>query len=98
MARTAKRVIVESGTDLLRVLEEVRGDRQPRIVEKEGKTVAAVIDIGDLDKVLTTPPTAEDIKAAFAVAGSWSDVDAESLKRSIYDGRRTGSRPASRPA
>jgi len=98
MVRAAKRVIVESGTDLLRVLEDVKGDRQPRIVEKEGKTVAAVIDIGDLDKVLTTPPTAEDIKAAFAVAGSWGDVDAESLKRSIYDGRRTGSRSASRPA
>jgi hypothetical protein len=98
MVRAAKRVIVESGTDLLRILEEVKGDRQTRIIEKEGKTVAAVVDIGDLDRVLTTTPTAEDIKAALAVAGSWSDVDAESLKRSIYGGRRTGNRPASRPA
>ena len=98
VVREAKTVHVDSQVDLMRVIEDVQKDRQPRIVEKEGKGVAAVIDIDDLHKVLAAEPTAEDVKAAFAMAGSWSDVDAKALKRSIREGRRTGSRPASRPA
>lgn len=98
MVKEARRVRIDSQSDLMRVIEDVRKDRQPRIVEKEGKGVAAVIDIDDLRKVLAAEPTAEDVKGAFAMAGSWSDVDAEALKRSIREGRRTGSRPVSRPA
>jgi len=98
MSRVARRVNVESAGDLLRVLDDVKEDHEPRIIEKEGENVAAVIDIGDLHRVLAVPPGEADIEAAFAVVGAWKDVDAVALKRSIYEGRRTGSRPASRPA
>jgi hypothetical protein len=98
VAKEARKVRIDSRTDLMQLIEDVRRDGQPRIVEKEGKSLAAVIDIDDLTKVVTAEPTAEDVTTAFAMAGSWSDVDAAALKRSIREGRRAGSRPVSRPA
>lgn len=98
VVREAKAVRIGSQVDLVRVIEGVRKDRRPRIVEKDGKGVAAVIDIGDLRKVPATEPTAEDVKEAFTMAGPRGDVDAEAFKRSIHEGPKTGSRPVSRHA
>ncbi|MEX1254181.1 MAG: hypothetical protein WEE64_07560 [Dehalococcoidia bacterium] len=98
MVKNAKRVAVASEGDLLRVLEDVKADGCPRIVERSGESVAAIIGIADLDAVLSVRPTDGDISAAFAEVGSWGDVDADAMKRSIYQGRRKGSRPLNRPA
>jgi hypothetical protein len=98
VVREAKRVTLSSAEELLGVIEDVRNDSVPRIVERRGEGLAAVISVGDLDKVLAPEPTSREIEAAFKAAGSWSDVDTASLKRSISEGRRSGSRPASRPA
>ena len=98
MVRQARRVPIESKVDLLRVIEDVHKDREPRIVERHGKPLAAVIDIDDLSRVLAPEPTPADVEAGLAMAGSWGDVDALALKRSIREGRSAGTRPASRPA
>ena len=57
MGREIRRVAVRGDTDLMRILEEVRNDKQPRIVEREGEGLAAIIDLQDLSKVLTEEPT-----------------------------------------
>ena len=98
MGREIKRVAVRGDTDLMRILEEVRNDKQPRIVEREGEGLAAIIDLQDLSKVLTEEPTREDLETALKAAGAWRDIDAAALKRYIYEGRERGTRPAGRPA
>lgn len=98
MGADAKRVTIGSGEDVLRVLEDLRRDHQPRLLERDGEDVAAVIDIQDLHKVLHRGPSDEQVREAFEAVGAWRDVDATELKRSIREGRKRGSRPASRPA
>jgi hypothetical protein len=98
VARQARRVAVDSKFELLRVIEEVHKDGQPRILERSGTPVAAIVHIDDLSGVLTAEPTPTDVAAGLAMAGSWEDVDVVALKRSIREGRRAGNRPVSRPA
>lgn len=93
MAREAKRVPIRSPEDVIRVLEDVNRDHEPRIIEREGKAMAAVIDVDDLNKVISGTPPVEDVAGGLAASGSWSDVDADALKRRIYEGRKGGSRP-----
>ena len=98
MVREAKRVPVKTGDDVMRVLEDVRRDHKPRIVERNGEGIAAIVPLDDASDGILHRPTPEEVEAAFAAVGSWSDVDTEALKRSIREGRKRGSRPMTRPA
>ena len=98
MVREIRRIAIRGDTDLLRILEDVHSDKQPRIVELGGKGLAAIIDLEDLSKVLTEEPTQEDRAVGMSAAGTWKDIDAEALKRYIHEGRERGTRPVGRPA
>ena len=97
MVREAKRATVRSDRDFRRIVDDVKRDRQPRIIEKSGETLAAVVSLEDLDRVLQRDPTPEDIEVSLEAIGAWRDVDTERLKQDIYEGRDRGTRPISRP-
>jgi len=42
-------------------------------------------------------PTAEDYEAFRGAAGSWADIDTDTLIENIYRARGEGTRPADRP-
>jgi hypothetical protein len=95
MAKEAKRIRITEHTTLGEVLGEAA--TTPLLLEKNG-------DLYQLDRVQKQP---EDIFAGYdpqaaragmqAAAGSWSDIDAETLKAYIYRAREEGTRPLNRP-
>ena len=52
MAKEPRRIAIGPETDLLRVLEEVHADKEPRVVEKEGEAIAAIISMEDFATAL----------------------------------------------
>ena len=90
-----KRIVVHSDADLAAVVADVSSDKEPRVIERDGKVLAAVISIEDLPEIRRRP-TREDIERALELAGAWSDMDTEALKKEIYRWRHEA--PPSEPA
>ncbi|MHB8620467.1 MAG: hypothetical protein ACYDAG_12985 [Chloroflexota bacterium] len=93
MATAPKRIAVEPGSDIARLLDEAA--MAPVLLEKNGHR---------LDTVTTETENiwaGYDPKAALAgmraAAGSWKDADPEKLKDFVYRSREEGTRPAIRP-
>lgn len=91
MAREPRRIAVGPETDLLRVLEEVHADKEPRVVEKDGEAIAAIISMEDFAAALA--PSEEGMTRALAAAGAWKDLDTDSMVEAIYRARHE-SRPS----
>jgi hypothetical protein len=81
--------------DLVRIVEEVKTTKQPRILTRDSETLAFLIPpttkARSKKKRTKTKANYEAFRAAF---GSWKDVDIEQFKATVYaDRRRTNSRP-----
>lgn len=85
MAKEPRRIAVGRETDLLRVLEEVHADKEPRVVEKEGEAIAAIISMEDFAAALG--PSEEGVVRALKAAGAWKDLDTESMVEALYRAR-----------
>jgi PHD/YefM family antitoxin component YafN of YafNO toxin-antitoxin module len=83
MAKEPRRIAIGPETDLLRVLEEVHADKEPRVVEKEGEAIAAIISMEDFATALG--PSEEGM--AMALAGAWKDLNTDSMVEAIYRAR-----------
>ncbi len=79
MARDLKRIRLGPETDLLRVLEAVHADEAPRLIEREGEALAVVVDPSDYAGVAGTPGSKLHKKELLALAGAWSDLDADRM-------------------
>jgi hypothetical protein len=95
MAAEPKRIKVTPGSELAKLLEEAACG--PLVIETDGQLYR-------LDRVEREPEdiwASYDAKAALegidAAAGSWSDLDPETVKDFIYRAREEGTRPAERP-
>jgi hypothetical protein len=75
MVKEQKRVAVESSVDLQRLAEEIAVDGEPRIIESNGRPIAALIGLHDLDLTLLPTPDQSDTAAALQAAGAWKDLD-----------------------
>jgi hypothetical protein len=91
MAKEPRRIAIGPETDLLRVLEEVHADKEPRVVEKEGEAIAAIISMEDFATALG--PSEEGMAMALEAAGAWKDLDTDSMVEAIYRARHE-SRPS----
>ena len=87
MAREAKRIRLEPNTDLLHILEAVHADKAPRLIEREGEALAVVVDPADYASVATTPKSKRHKKELLALAGAWSDLDADRMIEELYEAR-----------
>ncbi len=84
--------------DLLRLVEEVKSTKQPRLLKQDNETVAMLIPVGTAVKPeKKSKPTKADYEASLAAIGSWSDLDPDALIADVYRAREEGSRPATRP-
>lgn len=81
--------------ELVRIVEEVKTTKQPRILKRDSEAVALLMPMhttGSSKKKQTK--TKGDYEAFLAAAGSWKDVDVEQFKAAIYESRRrTNTRP-----
>jgi hypothetical protein len=96
--KTLRRVKAETPEELAKVIDDFEADGEPRILERNGKEIAAVVSVTDARPAERKRKSPEVIREALSHGGSWADVDAEKLKRLLRKAREEGSRPADRPA
>ena len=89
MTQTALPIDISNNPELVRIAEEVRTTKTPRVLKKDNETVAVLVPAEPTKKQQW-----EHIRETF---GSWNDVDADAMISNIYRAREEGSRPPTRP-
>jgi hypothetical protein len=74
-------------TDINEIADAVSADKEPRILERDGKAVAALVSIEDLNRIVLAGPTSEGIQQALGAIGAWRDMDTDELRERIYQWR-----------
>ena len=87
MARTPRRVKLEPNTDLAAIVEDVRTDHDPRVLERDGEEVAVILSPDDYADFTGEPKSKRNKEKLLALAGVWSDLNAEELVERIYRAR-----------
>ncbi|MBI4495035.1 MAG: hypothetical protein HY690_19855 [Chloroflexi bacterium] len=87
MARELRRVPLEPDTNLLRILEAVHIDKVPRLIEREGEPLAVVANPADYGAEAVAPKSKRRKKELLALAGVWSDLDADDMIDALYRAR-----------
>ena len=91
MATAPKTVRVTTETALPELLDDAA--RAPIILERDGKHFRL-----SRDEDSAYEPDPEGVRAMLAVtAGSWADLDIDTMIREIYEAREAGSRSLDRP-
>ncbi len=91
MLREMKTIHVEPESELDHLLDEAR--EAPIILARNG--VRYRLSIEDDPWANYDPEAVRE--AVRAIAGRWSEADAERMKEAIYRAREEGTRPANRP-
>lgn len=81
--------------ELVRIAEEVEATKTPRELRRKNKPVAIITPLRPVGRATKyKAKTTADYEAFRAAAGSWKDVDTDTLLENIYeDRRRTNTRP-----
>ncbi len=96
--RTILSIDISNNPDLLRIVEEVKTSRKPRLLKKDSETLAVVMPVGTaVSPTKTRAKTKADYQAFLAALGSWKDIDADAMIANIYRAREEGNRPPIRP-
>ncbi len=88
MVTEAYRVELEQGTDLHHIIEQVQADAIPRVLERDGAAVAVIVSPASFDSSSSEPKSERNRDKLLALAGAWSDLDADRLIAHVYEGRR----------
>jgi hypothetical protein len=95
MAKEPKKIKVSGDSELGKLVDEAR--HHPVLLEKDGAVYSLTPHSSDPDD-LWTGYDPEKVKEAIATyAGSWADLDVDTMIEEIYTARERGSRPANRP-
>ncbi len=77
-----------SPADLLRVVEEVRTTKEPRVLQRDSEPVAMLTPLPARKRARRTSSPEAVLAAVHATAGAWKGlVDGEQLKRDIKEAR-----------
>jgi hypothetical protein len=80
--------------DLVRIAEEVKATRTPRILKRDSEPVAMLMPVGSAIKHPNKgKKTKADYEAFRSAAGGWKDVDTDKLIKDIYASRKISTRP-----
>lgn len=80
--------------DLLRLAEEVRETKKPRMLTRDRETLAMLMPVGKpAQKPGKRKTTGANYEAFRAAAGGWKDVDTDLLLKNIFATRRQSNRP-----
>ncbi len=97
MAEQPKSIDISDVPDILRLAEEVRRAGEPRVLRRDGEDLAMVVPMPRPRRTRLKKPTAADYAAFRSAAGSWADIDTDTLIEDIYRARGGGTRPIDRP-
>jgi hypothetical protein len=94
MATEFKSVDISDTPELVRLAEEVRATREPRVLRRGGEDVAVLAPIPPASgRRAGRHRTAADYAAFRASAGSWKDVDVDRFLADNEASRNRSSRP-----
>ena len=84
MAKTLRTIEIGDMPELLRIVEEVRTSKSPRVLSRRKKPVAILRPLESTPKSGRSRKSKADEKAFLSSAGGWRDlVDTEKLKKDI---------------
>jgi hypothetical protein len=84
MAAEPLRVRLEPDTDLRHVLEDVHRDGVPRVIERDGEDLAIIMPADEGSTTKPEPKSRQYKDELLALAGVWSDIDADRMIEDIY--------------
>ncbi len=90
-----KTIKVSANSELGKLVDKAR--RHPVLLEKEGTVYSISPHSSDPDDLWAGYDPRSVKKAIAETAGSWKDLDADTLIADISRARKEGSRPATRP-
>jgi hypothetical protein len=94
MSKELKAIDVSSEPVLLRLAEEVRDAGEPRVLRRNQEDLAILAPVLPArEPRARRSPSQADFTAFLSSAGSWSDVDTDSLVDGIYTNRSRSARP-----
>jgi hypothetical protein len=92
MARDSEHIEIGHIPELLRLAEEVRASREPRVLTRDREEIAVLSPAKP--RRARRRKTKADYEAFLSSLGGWKDlVDTEKLKSDIYESRRISTRP-----
>ena len=95
MAREPRKIKVEAGSELAKLLTEAA--EAPLLLEKNGELYRLARMNNEKEDIWEGYDPEKVSQAIKATAGTWADLDTDKLIKDIYSGREEGSRPATRP-
>src|SRR4051794_3425100 len=94
MAQERESIDISHNPEMLRLAEEVRRSKTPRVLRADDRDVAVVMPVADVPKKRgKRAKTDADYQAFLDSAGSWADVDVDAFKRYLRARRDAGDRP-----
>jgi hypothetical protein len=94
MAQERESIDISNNHEMLRLAEEVRRSKTPRVLHADDQDIAIVMPVADLPtRHSKQAKTDADYQAFLAGAGSWADVVTDEFKRPIRERRDAGDRP-----
>jgi hypothetical protein len=96
MATHPVMIDISNNPDLVRLVEEVKNTKKPRILKQDSEPVAMLMPMEPAGKQRDKKARSQThYKAFLAAAGSLKGfIDAERLKKDIYESRKLLTRPA----
>lgn len=92
--RNVPSIDISNSPELLRIVEEVKTSRKPRILTKNSEHVALLMPVDTATPLKKKrEKTIADYEAFRSAAGSWKDVDIEEFKKNMYESRKRSTRP-----
>jgi hypothetical protein len=93
MSRETETIEISEMPDVLRLVERVQKGRTARVLSRKDKPVAILRPIGGERKRTKKAISKKNYDAFLDSAGSWKDVDTDTLVKDIYNSRKISSRP-----
>ncbi len=84
---------ISNKPDILRIAEEVKMTKKPRLLKRNGETLAMLMPVGTAVKAKKKAKTKADYEAFRAAAGGWKDIDTDKLVANIEATRKRSNRP-----
>ncbi len=92
MKKELKTIEISNMPEVLRIVDEVRKSKTPRILSRRRKALAVLRPLEDKRKRAKSKAK-KKFEAFLASAGSWKDVDTDKLIKDIYESRKISFRP-----
>ena len=87
MTSVAKRIQLTHGSELEALASAVHADHEIRVLERDGKAIAAVVALPESEAGPLSSPSSEAIAIALSMAGAWKDLDTDAMIEEIYKAR-----------